>query len=53
MMETGSSVIFGGVDKNEYVGDIFRLDTGSDYYWAPEVAALAYGDRYIQKFDLS
>jgi len=46
-----SFVIFGGIDRNEYVGTINKYHLVSKYFWAPRVGLVSYADEIIIKYE--
>lgn len=45
-----SFVIFGGVDKTQYIGDLMKLSSHSKQFWSPAMRGFTYGGVYIAKF---
>ena len=45
-------MIFGGVDKTQYTGDLFSYVLESKYFWAPKVELIAYDNEIIEMWDL-
>jgi len=46
-----SFAIFGGIDRNEYIGTINKYYLVSKYFWAPRVALISYADEVIIKYE--
>ena len=48
-----SKAIYGGMDRTQYVGNMYVMNLGATNLWAPHVNGVAYGNSYLDKFDNS
>ena len=47
---TPSNVVFGGVDPNQFVGDLYEYPIVTDKWWAIELLRICYGDEIIKTY---